>query len=90
MAIAIATATRVAGNKKGNGVGDKKGDGSGNKRAMVTKGNNIGNGYQHGKGLQKKGWQVLEGGDNEDDAKDTAVGMAQRTRTLALRLERGG
>ncbi len=67
MAIAIATATRVAGNKKGNGTGDKKGDGNGNKEGDGDQR------QQHRQWLRQRGWWAFDGGNNGDGAKDTAA-----------------
>ncbi len=66
MVIAIATTTRVAGNKKGNCTGSKKGNGYGNKE---------GNGdrwRQHQQWLPQREWWAFDGGNNGDGAKDTA------------------
>ncbi len=52
-------ATRVAGDKKGNGDGNK--EGNGNQR------------QQHGQWLWQRGWQVFNGGNNGDRAKDMAT-----------------
>ncbi len=60
------TATRVAGNKKGNGEGGKGND----------NGNKEGDGdqrRQHGQQLQQRGWQAFDGGNDGDSANDTAA-----------------
>jgi hypothetical protein len=55
----LAMATRVAGDKKGNGDGDK--DGNGNRRG------------QHGQSLRLRGWRAFDGGNDGDSAKDMAA-----------------
>jgi hypothetical protein len=83
MAIAIATATRVAGNKKSNGAGNKKGNGNGNEE---------GNGNQrrqHGQWLPQRGWRVFDGGDNGDGAKDTAARATTGERGMMVAMGHG-
>jgi hypothetical protein len=67
MAIAIATATRVVGDKKGNGASNKKGDGDGNEEGN---GNRQG---QHGQWLPQRWWRAFKGSNNGDSVKDTAA-----------------
>jgi hypothetical protein len=67
MAIAIVIATRVVGDKKGNGAGDEKGDGDANEEGDGDRGR------QNGKWLWRRGWRAFDGGDNGDGAKDTAA-----------------
>jgi hypothetical protein len=82
-AIAIATATRVAGDKKGNSVGNKKGDGNGNKE---------GNGdrrRQHGQWLWQRRWWAFNGSNDGGGAKDTAVCATTGERGMMVAMGHG-
>jgi hypothetical protein len=58
----MAVATRMAGNKEGNGNGNK--EGNGNRR------------QHHGQWPWQRGWRVFDGGDNGDGDGDSAKDMA--------------
>jgi hypothetical protein len=79
--IAIATSTRVAGNKKGDGTGNKKGDGNGNKEGD---GNQQ---QQHGQLLPRRGWRAFNSGDNGDGAKDTAARATTGERGMMVAMD---
>jgi hypothetical protein len=55
----MATATRVAGDKKGEGTGDKEGDGDQRR--------------QHRQLLQQRGWRAFDSSADGDGAKDKAA-----------------
>jgi hypothetical protein len=55
----MATATRAAGDKKGDGASGKEGNGN--------------QWQQHGQLLRQRGWGAFDGGDNGDGAKETVA-----------------
>jgi hypothetical protein len=75
MAIAIVTATRVAGNEKGDGTGNKKGNGDQRR--------------QHGQWLRKRGWQAFNSGNDGDGAKDMAACATTGERGMMVTMGHG-
>ncbi len=54
------------------------------KRAMATNGNNMGNGYLHGKWLRRRGWRAFDGGEDGDGVKDMAACATTGKRGMML------
>ncbi len=66
----MATATRVAGDEKGDADGDEEGDGDQRR--------------QHWQWLRQRGWPAFNGGDNGDGAKDTPAGATTGEREMMV------
>jgi hypothetical protein len=59
------------------------------KKAMVTDGDNMDNGYQHGQWLLQRGWRAFDGGNDGVGAKDMAARATTGERGMMVAMGHG-